>query len=138
MNKVILLILTVCIFGCATSPTPESLARPIPDSRIFLNFNIAKDQASKVVVIRDSGILGSANQLHLFLDGKRLASLEAGEILEITLPSGEHVFGVKPTDPFGLASIFSIDQDIKPGRTYKYRLIHTPNGSRIHRVIESE
>lgn len=138
MTKSILVSLIFCLSACATSPIPASNARPVPQERVFLTFKQAKEQTSKIVVIRDSGMLGVANLLHLFLDGKALASFESGEMLEVDLPSGEHVFGVKPTDPFGLASTFSIDQELKPGRIYRYRLIHTPNGSRMHRVSDTD
>lgn len=125
------------ITGCATSAPTNGELRAAPQSQIYYPSEATTSETARAIFVRDVGALGSANFLHLYIDGKKAASLNTAEKVEFSLAKGEHVFGVKPTDPFGLASTFSIDQDLKPGRTYRYRLSHTPNGSRISRDIES-
>jgi len=92
---------------------------------------------TRLIFVRDTGVLGSANFLHLYVDGKKAASLNPAEFVEITISSGEHTFGVKPTDPFNLSPLVVIDQDVKAGRTYRYRLSNSLNGSQISREIEA-
>lgn len=122
--------------GCATSIPNNNELHAAPQSQIYFASEPSSTETAQVIITRDSGALGSANFLHLYIDGKKAASLNTAETVELTIPKGEHVFGVKPTDPFGLASTFSIDQELKPGRVYHYRLSHTPNGSRISREPE--
>lgn len=127
-------ILLVALSGCATAPPRPNEVRNVPPDQIYyVSPRQSVTETTQIIVTRDKGALGSANFLHFYFDGQKAASLNTAEKVELTVPKGEHVLGVRPTDPFGLASTFSIDQDLKPGRVYRYRLIHTPNGSRIHR-----
>lgn len=139
MNNSIVLLAGSCLIaaGCATSTPNHNELRVVPQSHIyFVSPSRSATETAQIIVTRDSGALGSANFLHFYIDGQKAVSLNTAETVELTVPKGEHIFGVKPTDPFGLASTFSIDQDLKPGRVYRYRLSHTPNGSRISREPE--
>lgn len=128
-------VLCLLLAGCAT--TPPSQPRAAPKEQVFIASVPPSQDTATVIFVRDSGILGSANYLHLYIDGQKAASLDPSEMIELTIASGEHVFGVKPTDPFGLSSMHSIDQDLKSGQVYRYRLTNTPNGSRVSREPEA-
>lgn len=132
-NIALLTLSGLIVTGCATSIPASNELRTAPQSQIYFHSEAVTKETAQAIFVRDSGALGSANFLHLYIDGKKAAALNTAETIEITIQKGEHVFGVKPTDPFGLASAFSIDQDLKPGRVYRYRLSHTPSGSRITR-----
>lgn len=120
--------------SCATEPTPYSRQRPVPSSQVFVKSPPPSQDTAKVVVVRDTGALLAIHFIHFYIDDQRVASLNPGERLEVNVPVGEHIFGVKPTDPFGLHAGFNIDQTLKAGRTYYYRLLIDNNsGPRIQR-----
>ncbi len=123
--------------GCATSPISSGSARDVPPERIFLIEKLAEEGNSRAIFIRDVGLTGSGVHQHLFIDGKKVASLDTGEKIEFILIPGEHIFGVIPTDLFGYHALNTIDQDLKPGKKYFYRLVTDGNSMRtfIQRTI---
>jgi hypothetical protein len=120
--------------GCATTPIPVKEAKPVPADRVFRSSSIPKNGNVTVLFVRDTGFVGSGVYHHLFIDGRKAASLNPGEKIELVLPPGEHIFGVTPTDPFGNAIVNSIDQDLKPDRKYYYRL--QTDGNDMRTVIQ--
>lgn len=124
--------------GCATTTPDQSAIRSVPADRVSYQSSVDLAKSSVAVFVRDSGVLGALSPINLHIDGKLAASFYPSERLELRIPLGEHVFAVVPSNPLGLASMYSIDQNLQPERVYSYRIIHTPNGSRIHRVIEAE
>lgn len=132
-NFALLTLLVLTVAGCATTPPTSDQLRVAPQSQVYFLSQAKTNETAQAIFVRDSGALASLNFLHLYIDGKKAASLNTAEMVEVTLPKGEHVFGVVPTDPFGMRAIYSIDQELKPGRIYHYRLIITDSGVRIQR-----
>ena len=123
--------------GCTTTPTSELTAKHAPLDRIFLESAPKTSEPAVATFVRDSGVFGSAVDLHLFINGERAASLRAGEKVEIRLIPGEYVFGVRPTDPFGAIPLRSIDQNLRSQQKYFYRIFRdasNPNAE-IQRYI---
>lgn len=118
------------IAGCATSPIPVNQAQSVPADRVFLQEQLPREGNSFAVFVRDVGFLGSGVYYHLFIDGKKAASMNPGERVEFVLTPGEHIFGVIPTDPFGAHAFNTIDQDLKPNRQYFYRVLSDGNSGR--------
>lgn len=114
--------LIASLAACATTPIPITKASAVPAERIFVPTTTA-GPAAKAIFVRDTGLLGSGVFHHLYINGKLAASLDGGEKIEIRLPPGEYIFGVKPTDPFGSAAVYSIDQQLKQDLVYTYRLL---------------
>lgn len=83
---------------------------------------IPRNGNAQATFVRDVGFTGSGVSDHLFIDGAKAASLNPGEKVEFVLPPGEHIFGVVPTDPFGTHSLNTIDQELKAGKVYFYRI----------------
>ena len=135
MKAVVLgFIVLISISGCATSPIPTKDAQAVPDNRIFRAERLPYEGNARALFVRDVGLTGSAVYQHLFIDGKIAASLNPGEKVEFVLPPGEHIFGVVPTDPFGTNSLNTIDQDMKPGKRYFYRI--QTDGNSFRSVVQ--
>ena len=136
MKKLAILLSILIVSACATVPTPNSEQRLVPSGQVFLKSLPPSQDTAQIVVIRDQGFFGSANFLHFYIDGQKVASLDPRERLELYLAAGEHIFGVKPTDPLGVHAGFNIDQTLQSGRTYYYRLLIDSNaGARIQREL---
>lgn len=120
--------------GCATAPIAIKEATVVPAERIFLSEKVSLLENARAVFLRDVGFTGSGVYHHLFIDGKKAASLDPGEKVEFVLPPGEHIFGVIPTDPFGVHQLNTIDQELKPGRNYFYRI--QTDGNSFRTVIQ--
>jgi hypothetical protein len=115
-------VILFAVSGCATSPITNKDAQPVPADRIFHTEKLPIEGNANVIFVRDVGAWGSGLYNHLFIDGNKAASLNPSEKVEFILAPGEHIFGVIPTDPFGQYTLHTIDQDLKPGKRYFYRI----------------
>lgn len=126
--------LLIAVTGCATSPIAPKDAQNVPAERIFRTAQLTDTNAARAVFIRNVGLAGSGVYMHLFVDGAKAASLNPGEKVEFSLPPGEHIFGVIPTDNFGTHALNTIDQDLKAGKRYYYRL--QTDGNSFRAVVQ--
>lgn len=132
-----ILLTVVVVFGlsgCATAPTPTTEAQVVPAERIFRSDKLAIDGNARATFVRDVGFTGAGTYQHLFIDGKKAASINPGEKVVFVLAPGEHIFGVIPTDPFGGHALNTIDQDLKAGRSYFYRI--QTDGNSFRSVVQ--
>ncbi|MEO8391142.1 hypothetical protein [Polaromonas sp.] len=129
-----LFVILTMISGCATSSISHKDAQPVQLDRVFLKSDLLASNNSTVVFIRDVGFVGSGVYHHIFIDGKKAASLNPGERVEFVLSPGEHIFGVIPTDAFNTHALNSIDQDLKPGKKYFYRV--QTDGNSFRTVVQ--
>jgi hypothetical protein len=109
--------------GCASTPQPIGEAPTVPESRVFYGDTAAEGAPfATVVFVRDVGFAGAGVYNHLFINGKKAASLDPGEKVAFRLPPGEYLFGAVPTTVLGLMSVNNIEQTLQAGRTYRYRM----------------
>ena len=129
------LVVLIGLSGCAatTSIQPKD-AQYVPRDRIFRLENLSPASNATATFVRDIGFVSGGVYQHLFIDGVKSASLDSGEKVEFIISPGEHIFGVVPTDPFGSSSIKSIDQDLKLGRQYFYRI--QTDGNTLQTVLQ--
>ena len=123
----IIIILTLFLTGCSTTPTPTSSARPVAADRLLASRYFQRRSAEDVEVIvkRDQGISGGGTGIVLHLEGKPVAKLGAGEIVRLYLPPGRYLLGVLPTINFlGAHSLQETEAIVTPGTSQIYR-IHT-------------
>jgi hypothetical protein len=111
------------IAGCSTTAIQVKEATQAPETQVRFHNNLPAQGNARAVFVRDTGLFGAGVFQHLFIDGEEAAVLNPGEKVELILPPGEHIFGVQPTDPFGFATMNSIDQDLKADRSYFYRIM---------------
>ena len=64
--------------GCSTTPIASHQAEPVPEERQFL-YQYGAADAARVLVKRDTGIMGAACSTRVYLDGKLAAYLDPGE-----------------------------------------------------------
>lgn len=122
--------------GCATSTVAPHQAKLVPADRVYHQPALSADATARAVFVRDAGVFGSGVYLHLIVDGKKAASLDPGEKVELLLAPGEHIFGIVPTDLFGMSAVRSIDQHLRAGERYYYRILTDMNaGSAIQRYL---
>lgn len=132
--RICLISAALIVAGCATSPISTRESISIPAERVFRTEQLPLEGNVKVIFVRDVGLLGVAVYQHLYIDGSKAASLNSGEKVEFILPPGEHIFGAIPTDPFGTHALNTIDQDLKPGRQYFYRI--QTDGNSFRTVVQ--
>ena len=84
--------------ACATSPVTIGQASAVPSSRILAPRWLAQaPYTGSLIVKRDSGFMGSACTIRVFVDTVPVADLEPSEKVELFLPLGEHVVGATAT-----------------------------------------
>ena len=84
-------LLFIIITGCASKPTPFAFTTQVPEERRFAFKQPKSSDSGKIVVIRDSGLLGGGCYYGLWIDGTFAARLNPGERSEFYLSAGEHV-----------------------------------------------
>lgn len=135
--RLIALLSVLLLSACATSPVPVEQANAVPSDRVYWNVRPVQARTAKVTFVRDTGFLGGGVLFHLSINGQKAASVDTGERVSFEIDPGEYVLGFQPTDAFGTMTGYTIDQDIKPGQQYFYRLLMEGNTfqHRIQRFI---
>jgi hypothetical protein len=88
-------IMALLLAACATTPTTIQQASNVPSSRILAAQWVSQaPYTGSLVIKRDSGFMGSACTIRVFLDGVPVADLAPAEKVEIFVPMGEHIVGV--------------------------------------------
>jgi hypothetical protein len=120
--RMVFLLMLIALGGCASTQISINDATEAPSERIIFNQRLPLEGNAVAFFVRDSGFIGSAVYLHLYIDGKEAAILNPGEKVDFVLPPGAHIFGVVPTNPLNIAPFNSIDQNLNPGGQYFYRI----------------
>jgi hypothetical protein len=77
--------------ACATTPVTINQATAVPDSRILAPQLLAQTPNSgSLVVKRDSGFMGSACTVRVYVDAVPVADLGPSEKVEVFVALGEH------------------------------------------------
>ena len=95
-----LLALSILLFlaACATTPISVEQASVVPTSRILAAQMLARaPYTGSLVIKRDSGFMGSACTIRVFVDGVPVADLDSAEKVEVFVSLGEHIVGVTST-----------------------------------------
>src|SRR4029450_525893 len=93
--------LTLSLTACATQPVSIYQASAVPSSRILAPQLLSQAQyTGSLIIKRDTGFMGSACTIRVYVDTVPVADLGPSEKIELFLPFGEHVVGATPTDAF--------------------------------------
>jgi hypothetical protein len=88
-------IIALSLMACATSPVSVHQAFLVPSSRMLAPQLVSQAQPTgSLIVKRDSGLMGSACTIRVFVDAVPVADLAPSEKVEFFVPSGEHIVGV--------------------------------------------
>jgi hypothetical protein len=89
------LLVILWLSACATTPITIQQASDVPSSRILAAQWLAQGPyTGSLIVKRDSGFMGSACTIRVFIDAVPVADLAIAEKVEIFVPLGEHIVGV--------------------------------------------
>ena len=89
------LVAILSLTACATTPISVEQASTVPASRILATQMLAPaPHTASLVIKRDSGFMGSACTMRIFVDGVPVADLDTAEKVEVFVPLGEHIVGV--------------------------------------------
>lgn len=93
--------LALSLTACATQPVSIYQASAVPSSRILAPQLLSQAQyTGSLIIKRDTGFMGSACTIRVFVDTVPIADLGPSEKIELFLPLGEHVVGATPIDTF--------------------------------------
>jgi hypothetical protein len=82
------------LIGCATQPLAIDKSALVPASRILAPQWTAQAQyTGSLVIKRDSGFMGSACNVRVFVDAVPVADLAPSEKVELFVALGEHIVG---------------------------------------------
>lgn len=85
MKKIIIPLFVVSLFGCSTEPVSPQNAKEVQAPPQFHE----KENTSAVTIIRDKGFVAGGCAITSYINGIKLAELEAGEKVTVYLPAGE-------------------------------------------------
>ncbi|MGI2095497.1 hypothetical protein [Shewanella glacialipiscicola] len=127
-----LLILSLMLFmlaGCATSAVQINAAKQVPEDRLFIKDNT--DGNAVITIIRDSGLLGSACNINVFINDELAATLDVSEKATFNVKAGEIYLGAQFSGN-GLcinSSIRNLETSIKQAQHKTYRVYSDPSGN---------
>jgi len=85
--------------ACATQPISIYQASAVPSSRILAPQLLSQAQyTGSLIIKRDTGFMGSACTIRVFVDTVPVADLGPSEKVELFVPLGEHVVSATPID----------------------------------------
>ena len=130
--KSIPLILTTLGFllsSCATQPTKDAEAVPIPTSRIFASefLNAEASRNATIVVTRDKGHTAQWTSVLLYLDGKKVAEIKPREQLVLHVPAGKHLLAVQFS--WGPRNLAEKEFTVESGATKRWRISADQNAN---------
>ncbi len=95
------LFVAVWAAACATRPLAIDQASAVPSSRVLAPQWLSQaPYTGSLVIKRDSGFMGSACTVRVFVDAVPVADLGPAEKVEVFIALGEHIVGVAPNGTF--------------------------------------
>ncbi|MET0891737.1 MAG: hypothetical protein ABWY09_16535 [Stenotrophomonas maltophilia] len=128
--------IAVALCACATKPINTSTARSTPPERIFApEFMQPGDDRVELIVARDAGFTGSGCMTAVYLDGRKVSTIDNAEKVTFYLSPGRHILGTGP-NPEGKAlcrlgaerARRETEIIAELGKPLKYRLALSANG----------
>jgi hypothetical protein len=112
--------------ACATTPITINQAAAVPTSRILAPQLLAQaSNTGSLVIKRDSGFMGSACTIRVFVDAVPVADLAPSEKVEVFVGFGEH-------------SVVVTSNGICGGGTSETAVVIMPERQRILRVASGQ
>jgi hypothetical protein len=112
--------------ACATTPLTINQAAAVPETRILAPQLLAQaSNTGSLVVKRDSGFMGSACTIRVFVDAVPVADLKSAEKVELFVALGEH-------------SVVATSNGICGGGTSEAAVVIMPERQRILRIASGQ
>lgn len=127
MRNLALVTLLLSLTACATTPLTLNQSAAVPESRILARQFLSETANSgSLVVKRDSGFMGSACTIRVFVDAVPVADLKPAEKVELFVALGEH--SVVATATSGICG----------GGTSEAAVVIMPERQRILRIASGQ
>ena len=124
--RLLALLFLLSFTACATTPLTIKQASAVPSSRILAPQWIAqRSNTGSLVVKRDSGFMGSACTIRVFVDAVPVADLAPSEKIELYVDLGEH-------------SVVVSSNGICGGGTSEAAVVIMPERQRILRIASGQ
>jgi len=126
-----LVTLGVAISGCSSLPVPTNEAFAVPNNRILADgkqLSTPSKNTGKIIVKRDSGFIGSACTIRIYLNGKGVADLDISEKVVLNLPEGEYIISAEPNGVCG-GGLTEVKASVKPNSESVFRYATSSNFS---------
>ena len=139
MKRTIPIILAAAfvVTGCATSPVGVTQSRPVPQSKVKATPARAvasMAEGGRVIIVRDTGLLGGGGGLRLLVDGLPVADLATADRYEVILAEGEYILGLLPSvNLFSASTVKETAVFVRKGQTYTFRVGLDASGLFIQR-----
>jgi hypothetical protein len=135
-NIAIAMLLSLTVVGCATSPVPPSEANVVPSGRVFSQkyATLTSNKQSTLTFIRDSGLYGAGENIHLYINGEDMASFRPSEKLQVFLNPGEYLIGVHSVPSFGVEQFVETPYVLSESQSYSFRIGIDSNRAIVQRT----
>lgn len=128
MNKIIILGIACILAGCATKPVTNEQAKDVPDKQVIdQSLLVIKEGTGKVIIKRDSGFMGSACMIRVYVDGKEVADLDTAQKVTVYPTLGDHIFSAWPKGMCG-GGMSEQSGKVTENGTLMYRVGYGTNG----------
>ncbi|MBH0042007.1 hypothetical protein [Pseudoalteromonas sp. SWXJZ10B] len=128
-TNIFVLLVTFLVSSCSTAPVRLSESIPISNQSTYLayaKYSLPKKSGSKIIIVRDSGLFGSAIPATLFINGERVASLAVSESIVLHVNLEDNLIGVAPISQLSSESsslnLIEHSLHVTPNKTYAYRI----------------
>jgi hypothetical protein len=126
MRFLVLFLMLLSLAACATTPLTINQAAAVPEIRILAPHLLAQaSNTGSLVVKRDSGFMGSACTIRVFVDAVPVADLKSAERVELFVALGEH-------------SVVATSNGICGGGTSEAAVVIIPERQRILRIASGQ
>jgi type IV pilus biogenesis protein CpaD/CtpE len=126
MRFLVLFLMLLSLAACATTPLTINQAAAVPETRILAPQLLAQaSNTGSLVVKRDSGFMGSACTIRVFVDAVPVADLKSAEKVELFVALGEH-------------SVVATSNGICGGGTSEAAVVIIPERQRILRIASGQ
>jgi hypothetical protein len=124
--RLLFVILFLSLTACATTPITINQAATVPVSRVLAPQLVSQaSNTGSLVVKRDSGFMGSACTIRVFVDAVPVADLKPSEKVELFVALGEH-------------SVVATSNGICGGGTSEAAVVIMPERQRILRIASGQ
>jgi len=128
MRMITISLVLFMLVGCATSAVNIDIAKEVPDERLFIKNT---EGNATITIIRDSGLLGSACNINVFINDELAATLDVSEKATFNVKEGEIYLGAQFSGN-GLCintSIRNLETSIKQAQHKTFRVYSDPSGN---------
>ncbi len=122
-----LVLCPLLLVGCGTTPVAPELAKAVAPTNYAV---ITPETTASIVLVRDMGLLGMAASAYIYVDGEKVAVLEAGEKTTLYLKPDQYIIGMT----LGTSEDYK-EVNLKPNRQAIIRVCADDDYSGAHTLL---